>query len=608
MPLNISHPKLLSTIKNVIEEVRDVFQDPPYLHLGGDEVEMSQACFKEANTPMFNYTAFEANLQQVLVDLNVSADNVLRWEMSPGRKHKVKSEDRAGKMMHYWVGHSYKKATNETAKPFFVSQGLYFDSNQGENGWSIYNTAKMQASLKNKPVAIIGGTFELSTETWVDRNVMGRLLAVAMGAAQLQYNSTAAFEKAFGKYCNSLGLDQKGCSAKGMPILHQKSYEEKWNKDWDVWKGDICERLTTEHVQPVLNPQDKIKRKTLDQASQEFWNSFGLDHPTHSVAKVSSDNAKKTVASLPELAVNHLGVVVDLVNDLGHLQTEAFGIMKRIIDDMHILGFNLLQLRIMNEFGMALKLHSLPNLYFLVNGTAIWSQDSIRQVVRYAGTKGIQVMPELSITTRAGGWLNAGILADCPSVLCDHPRDVAIDTQDSTAMQIFALVLRELRGLFSSDFLHLGYDERKEAMECYHEANIADPKIDEWEQRLEAVLRLEGIPEENVWRWENAEGVLYPHRAGLVTNYRNTSSIRKTTTPFFVSTHISDVSSGWALFERTRAIAQAAPSRNHDSCRIIPRKLGCASSIGTSPDNIYGFSKDGHQRQEELCSFLCEGI
>ena len=182
IPLNISHPQMLSTIKNVIGEVRDIFEDSPYLHLGGDEVEMSQACFNEANTPMFNYTAFEANLQQVLGGFKYLRRTMcLRWEMTPGQTHKVKAKDRAGKMMHYWVGHSYKKATNETAKPFFVSQGLYFDSNQGENGWSIYNTAKMQASLKNKPVAIIGGTFELSTETWVDRNVTGQITGSCHG-------------------------------------------------------------------------------------------------------------------------------------------------------------------------------------------------------------------------------------------------------------------------------------------------------------------------------------------------------------------------------------------------------------------------------------------
>ena len=558
VPLNLSHPEMLTTIRNVIAEVRDIFSTSPYLHLGGDEVEMSQACFQEAKATMFNYTAFEASLEGVLEDLNISSENVLRWEMTPG-KHKVKPEERAGKMTHYWVnwgkGHAYKTVTNETS--YFVSAGLYFDSNQGENGYSIYSTAKMQASLPNQPVAIIGGTFELSTETWVDRNVLGRLLAVAMGAAKLEYNSTAEFEKAYLKYCHAIGLDDRACAVVGMPLSHQKIYENKWDKDWDVWKGDICERLTVDHIEPIMNRQDRIKSQAIAHASPEFWNSFGHKHPTHMDVEVKSDNGNTSVASLPpELAVDYLGLVVDLVHGTTHQR--GFEGLQAVIDDMHMLGFNLLQLRIMDDHGMAIKLHSLPNLAFLMDQRTVWSPGTIRQAVKYAAEKGIQVMPEISITTRAGGWANAGILAACPNVMCNEGQGIAIDTTDSTTMQIFAVVLRELRGLFSSDYLHLGYDERKEATKCYQEAKITDPNLDQWEQRLKAVLRLEGFPKENVLRWENAEGVQYRHRAGSVTNYRSVASAKNSTSSFFVTMDSNDGKGGWDIYKRTREAAKAA--------------------------------------------------
>ncbi len=552
-----SHPEMLSTIRNVIAEVRDIFSSSPYLHLGGDEVEMSQACFNEAKADMFNYTTFEASLGGVLEDLNISLDNVLRWEMTPGN-HKVKPEERAGKMTHYWVnwggkGHAYTMS-NDTS--YFVSAGLYFDSDQGENGHSIYNVAKMQASLPNQPVAIIGGTFELSTETWVDRNVMGRLLAVAMGAAQLEYNTTADFETEYLKYCHAIGLDDRACALVGMPISHQKIYEDKWNEDWDVWKNDICERLTVDHIEPIMNRQDRIKSQTIDQASPEFWNSFGHKHPTHLDVEVKSDNGTTSVASLPELAVDYLGLVVDLVH--GTINQGGFESLQAVIDDMHMLGFNLLQLRIMDDHGMAIELHSLPYLAFLTDQRSVWSSKTIRQAVKYAAEKGIQVMPEISITTRAGGWANAGILAACPNVICNEGQGIAIDTADSTTMQIFAVVLRELRGLFSSDYLHLGYDERKEATKCYREAKITDPSLDQWEQRLKAVLRLEGFRKEKVWRWENTEGVQYRHRAGSVTNYRNVVPVRNSTSPFFVTMDAIESKGGWDIYQRTRKNAKAA--------------------------------------------------
>jgi Glycosyl hydrolase family 20, catalytic domain len=120
VPLNIDNPNLLTVIRDVIEEVRDIFQTSPYVHLGGDEVEMSAACFHEAGIPMFNYSTFETTLEQILIELEIPPSHVMRWEFSNERQ----AIPRAGKMTHYWLGHSYKQPTPMTEKPFFVSQGL----------------------------------------------------------------------------------------------------------------------------------------------------------------------------------------------------------------------------------------------------------------------------------------------------------------------------------------------------------------------------------------------------------------------------------------------------------------------------------------------------
>jgi hypothetical protein len=131
-------------------------------------------------------------------------------------------------------------------------------------------------------------------------------------------------------------------------------------------------------------------------------------------------------------------------------------------------------------------------------------------------------------------------------------------------MQVIAVALRKLRGLFSSQYLHLGYDEREESKICYEEAGIKDPipLLAVWEQRLEAALRLEGIPEENVLRWENTEGVLYYHRAGIVTNYRNVGVVRTSSGPFFVTTDLAlqEKGSAWDFYQRVRITAQATPA------------------------------------------------
>jgi hypothetical protein len=556
VPLNIDNPKLLDIIRNVIEEVRDIFQTSPYLHLGGDEVEMSAACFQEAGIAMFNYSTFETTLERILKDLEIPPSHVLRWEFSNSRQYIW----RAGKMTHYWIGHSYKEATPTTAKPFFVSQGLYFDSNQQESGWSIYSQARLQATLTNPPKAIVANTFELSTITWEDRNVLGRLLAVAMGASGQEYSTSAEFENKYLEYCSELKF--AACSNVGVPLLSEIEFKDKWNQDWVTWKGDICDRLTVEHVEPVMNSKYEQKQFAIMEASPEFWTTFGITASSHA----SSTKARNEthVEWLRDFAVDNVGVVVDLVHLVSTHPDRAKQnwIMRTIINDMEKLGFNLLQLRVMDSFGMALQLPSLSGLAFLTSGgTAFWDASQIRDFVHYANERGVKVMPEISISTRSGGWANAGILAVCPNVVCTG-HGISIDTSDPSVMPVIAVALRKLRGLFSSQYLHLGYDERVESKICYDEAGIKDPVLAIWEQRLEAALRLEGIPEENVLRWENTEGILYYHRAGIVTNYRNVSVVRTSTAPFFVTTDLAleEKGSAWDFYKRVRRIAKAGPA------------------------------------------------
>lgn len=67
--------------------------------------------------------------------------------------------------------------------------------------------------------------------------------------------------------------------------------------------------------------------------------------------------------------------------------------------------------------------------------------------------------------------------------------------------------------MFSSNFIHLGFDEREEGMLCFDEADMA-ANFDSFEARLEEFLRIERIALEHVLRWENTEKMTYAHRPG----------------------------------------------------------------------------------------------
>jgi hexosaminidase len=54
IPLNIHHPKVMEIIKDIIQEVSEIFYTSPFFHLGGDEVHMAAPCFEEAGLDIYD--------------------------------------------------------------------------------------------------------------------------------------------------------------------------------------------------------------------------------------------------------------------------------------------------------------------------------------------------------------------------------------------------------------------------------------------------------------------------------------------------------------------------------------------------------------------------
>jgi hypothetical protein len=114
---------------------------------------------------------------------------------------------------------------------------------------TVYNYYLIQGVL---PTAIIAGTFELSPEFWFDRNVLSRLLAVSLGAANVTYplayernSSRKIVNDIHMKLClTHLRLPYSVCSKQGAPLIPSIEYHKKWKTKWTAWKADICHRMT----------------------------------------------------------------------------------------------------------------------------------------------------------------------------------------------------------------------------------------------------------------------------------------------------------------------------------------------------------------------------
>lgn len=252
LPLNVNHPQLPQILKDVLVEVLDIFDQPPYLHLGGDEIEMSKPCYEEIRQPFPNYTAFEAMVKGVLKDLNYNESNVIRWEMTLGGAD-PKGASRAGQILHWWFqipGEKHQVHTRPN-DPFVASSGLYMDANEEDGAWEVFLHARKWLHLNYgyKPQAIVVGTFELDQEFWFDRNVVGKLLATAMGVSnEVQVSNGTELYAAYKQYCTDhLQFPDSVCNKYAKPNLPSVLWKEpKWkNVMWKELREGLCDRLTT---------------------------------------------------------------------------------------------------------------------------------------------------------------------------------------------------------------------------------------------------------------------------------------------------------------------------------------------------------------------------
>jgi hypothetical protein len=233
---------------------------------------------------------------------------------------------------------------------------------------------------------------------------------------------------------------------------------------------------------------------------------------------------------------------------------------------MNLLGLNTFQVRILSDLGFSVNIPMHSQLSWGSIMAEPFSENTIQDVVKYAKNLGIQVIPEITTVTRGGGWFEAGILVECPKVMCTAGRGVAANSTDSDFLGIIISILHELMELFQNPpYIHLGFDEREEAKVCYEEAG-ASVDLDNFERILSKALKFQDFDESRLIRWENTEGVVYPMRAGQVTHYHLKEPAVSRDSPFFVSTGLNFADpegaemDTWAIYKTTRRLLKFKPT------------------------------------------------
>lgn len=135
--------------------------------------------------------------------------------------------------------------------------------------------------------------------------------------------------------------------------------------------------------------------------------------------------------------------------------------IKHYIDEMARFKFNTLQLHLSDDQGFRIQIHSHPQL---TQGQPHYTQQEIRDLVRYAATRHVTIVPEIDIPGHT-----YAILRTHPQYLCQHTDTTAWGQRLRTDVMlcaaqpgVYALcndILDEIATLFPTPYIHLGGDE-----------------------------------------------------------------------------------------------------------------------------------------------------
>lgn len=449
----------------------------------------------------------------------------------------------------------------------------------------------------NFPIGIIPGTFELNADFWYDRNVVGRLLAVTMGASEEVVADTG--DELYSMYrnvCQEVGFDDALCSHYGLPFISWKSYKDKWTNIWSLWKNRICDRLTfpvldTVFAKPGQHVPDKKevsyqaqrRRTTLAKPETTFWQSFGVKNNSTVLdllaLQFSALEHQSNLTALTKRLVPKAGIVIDLTLDLLS-SIDTLDLDQNLLSQLKSLGLNLVQLRLASDTSFGYLSTAVPQATWMdpqsrptmemlkaklvrkaaqlvSSGYPLAPTTEICALTHLVSFQGIGIIPEISLSTHAGGLYEIDMNVECPRYM--RATGHGFQNVSIPGFTAFAYSLvKEVEGLATSGVIHLGSDERASAAQCLLEVGV-ELDFEEYEKKLSHLLAFDGISSDRIVRWSNEEGTVYPGRLGTITQCRR-GDCRQDSTSEWMATVDLENGGAYDIYNAARELALRHPS------------------------------------------------
>ncbi|MBU4445793.1 MAG: family 20 glycosylhydrolase [Candidatus Marinimicrobia bacterium] len=139
-------------------------------------------------------------------------------------------------------------------------------------------------------------------------------------------------------------------------------------------------------------------------------------------------------------------------------------VIKRNLDAMAAVKMNVLHWHLTEDQGFRIECKSFPKLHQLGSDGLYYTQEQIKDIVAYAGDRGIRIVPEFDLPGHATSWLvGYPELASAPGpYTIERNWGVFDPTFDPTRKETYEFLekfFKEMATLFRDEFWHIGGDE-----------------------------------------------------------------------------------------------------------------------------------------------------
>ena len=153
------------------------------------------------------------------------------------------------------------------------------------------------------------------------------------------------------------------------------------------------------------------------------------------------------------------GLLIDVAR---HFSPVA--VIKRNIDGLAMVKMNVLHLHLTEDQGFRIESKVFPNLHLKGSNGDFYTQEEMRDIIRYANDRGIRVVPEFDMPGHATSWfVGHPELASAPGPYSIEKKfgvfDPTIDPTTKKTYKFLDKFLSEMCALFPDPYFHIGGDE-----------------------------------------------------------------------------------------------------------------------------------------------------